>query len=109
MDDRDDKERLDRLDERLRAARARRAEPEQARSGSGGGGGTHFRVAVDLVAGIAGGVVIGVLLDRWLGTQPWLLLVFFVLGAAAGIRNVLRMAERPEGGPKADDRTPPKV
>jgi ATP synthase protein I len=33
------------------------------------------------------------LLDRWLGSSPWLLIVFFVLGAAAGIMNVIRVAK----------------
>jgi len=32
----------------------------------------------------------GWLLDRWLGTKPWLMIVFFFLGAAAGIMNVYR-------------------
>ena len=31
------------------------------------------------------------MLDRWLGTGPWLLLVFFLLGAVAGIVNVYRV------------------
>ena len=34
----------------------------------------------------------GFVLDRWLGTSPWLTLVFFMLGAAAGMRNVIRVA-----------------
>ena len=35
---------------------------------------------------------IGLLLDKWLGTTPWLLLLFFLLGSAAGIMNVFRVA-----------------
>jgi ATP synthase protein I len=31
------------------------------------------------------------MLDRWLGTWPWLFLVFFVLGSAAGVLNVYRL------------------
>jgi ATP synthase protein I len=58
-------------------------------------------VGTDLVAGIAVGVVIGWVLDRWLGTTPWLLLVFFVLGSAAGITNVMRTAMRIESDAKA--------
>ncbi len=37
------------------------------------------------------GVAIGIGLDRWLGTTPWLMVVFIVLGAAAGILNVVRV------------------
>jgi ATP synthase protein I len=37
------------------------------------------------------GVAIGFFLDRWLGTWPWLFLVFFVLGSVAGVLNVYRL------------------
>ena len=79
------------LDQRLNAARrrARPAKPEK----STGELGAAMRIAVDLVAGIAVGVFVGWLLDRWLGTGPWLLILFFVLGSAAGIRNVFKTAE----------------
>ena len=64
--------------------------------GKAGGFGAAIRVAVDLVAGVAVGVGIGWVLDRWLGTSPWLLVVFFVLGSAAGIMNVMRTARQLE-------------
>ena len=47
------------------------------------------------------------LLDRWLGTTPFLLIVFFFLGAAAGMLNVYRTATRQGmavGYSKGDDR-----
>lgn len=82
------------LDRRLKDAQAR-AHPavEEKRTGELG---MAMRVAVDLVAGLAVGTVIGWALDRWLGTGPWLLILFFVLGAAAGIRNVFRTAQKLE-------------
>ena len=52
--------------------------------------GFAFRIGVELVAGLLVGAGIGWLLDRWLGTSPFLLLLFFFLGAAAGILNVFR-------------------
>ena len=51
-----------------------------------------FRVGVELVSALAIGVAIGWLLDQWLDTRPWLMLVFIFLGGAAGILNVYRMA-----------------
>ena len=54
--------------------------------------GLAFRVAVELVSAVAVGVGIGWLLDQWLGTRPWLMLLFIVLGFAAGILNVYRQA-----------------
>lgn len=42
-------------------------------------------------ASIAVGVAIGYFLDRWLDTQPYLLIVFTLYGIAAGFRNLLRI------------------
>jgi ATP synthase protein I len=52
--------------------------------------GMGFRIGVDLVAALGVGVGIGYVLDRWLGTAPWLLIGFFFLGSAAGVLNVFR-------------------
>jgi ATP synthase protein I len=37
------------------------------------------------------GTGLGVLLDRWLGTRPWLTLVLMFFGIVAGFYNVVRM------------------
>jgi len=42
--------------------------------------------------GVLVGAVIGWLLDRWLGISPWGLIVFLLLGFAAGVLNVMRAA-----------------
>jgi ATP synthase protein I len=80
------------LDARLREAKAKR----DGRSGAdqeakGGGLAFAVRIGVDLVAALVVGVGIGILLDRWLDTSPWFLLLFFLLGAAAGMMNVYRV------------------
>ncbi len=80
------------LDARLKAAKAR--QQPATRAPASGGMGAAMRVAIDLVAGIAVGAAIGLGLDRWLGTEPWLLILFFILGAAAGFVNVYRTAQR---------------
>ena len=64
-----------------------------------------MRVGVDLVSGIVVGVLIGLALDRWLDTGPWLMLLFFVLGSAAGISNVMRTARKMESESAAQRRT----
>ena len=54
--------------------------------------GVAMRLGVELVSALAIGVGIGLLLDYWLGTKPWLMLLFFMLGSAAGLMNVYRAA-----------------
>lgn len=54
--------------------------------------GIAFRFATELGAALFVGAGLGWLLDRFLHTSPIFLIVLFVLGAAAGIRNVMRAA-----------------
>ncbi len=80
---------------RLRQAQAKQAKrigPEDGtgRPAAGSGLGFALRIATELVAGIAVGVGIGLGLDYWFGTKPWLMIVFFFLGAGAGMLNVYR-------------------
>ncbi len=82
------------LDARVREAQSRQAgakprEPAQAAGASALG--FAWRVGLELVSALVVGVAIGYLLDRWLGTKPWLLILFFVLGSAAGLLNVFRL------------------
>jgi ATP synthase protein I len=51
-----------------------------------------FRLSTELVAGVLMGAAIGWLLDRWLGISPWGMIVFLLLGFAAGVLNVMRAA-----------------
>ncbi len=56
--------------------------------------GVGIKVGVDLVAGVGVGAGIGWGLDFWLGTKPWLLVLFFILGFVAGLLNVIRTANQ---------------
>ncbi len=51
-------------------------------------------VGISFVLAIVIGFACGYYLDKWLGTGPWLLLVFTVFGLVAGIMNVYRTAGR---------------
>ena len=49
-------------------------------------------VGLAFVLAIVIGAWFGILMDRWLGTSPWMFLLFFVLGFAGGALNVYRTA-----------------
>ena len=78
------------FDARLKRAQesdpGRRPEPEQQQLRWGGG----LQVGVELFAGVLGGLLLGYGLDTWLGTRPLFLIVFFLLGAVAGMLNAYR-------------------
>ncbi len=89
------RQRLDALGEELAGARARHGQaPVPEPQGHGAALGQALRLGVELVAGVAVGGFIGWALDRFLGTAPFLMVVFLGLGAAAGILNVVRTAKR---------------
>ena len=56
--------------------------------------GFAFKLGTELVASVAVGTIIGFILDTWFDTKPWLIIIFFFLGSAAGMLNVIRTAKR---------------
>ena len=56
--------------------------------------GLAYASAFSLFAAVVAGLFVGWLLDRWLGTQPWLLVVGLVLGAAAGFYELIRTSSK---------------
>ncbi len=89
----DGDQRLTSLDERLEvleaseAARTGRDRPKadpNTRMGN--------RVIADLIGGIAGGMLVGWLIDRIFGTGPWGFLIFLFLGIVVAFRNIFRLA-----------------
>jgi ATP synthase protein I len=90
--------RLQRLNEGLGQARdqARNGHSSDSsgaqRAAPASGYAKGLRLSSELVAGVLVGAGIGWLLDRWLGISPWGLIVFLLLGFAAGILNVMRSA-----------------
>ena len=63
-------------------------------SGKGSFMGFAFKLGTELVAAVAVGTIIGFILDSWFGTKPWLMIIFFFLGSAAGMLNVIRAAKK---------------
>jgi ATP synthase protein I len=95
---------------------ARRPAGRGAEQGSARGGvagyGQAFRLSSEFIAGIAVGAGLGWAIDSFLGTSPWGLIIFLLLGFCAGVLNVLRSAgmvaeaglKAPEKGDRRTDR-----
>jgi ATP synthase protein I len=83
----------DNLDQRIAEARA----TEKARVGGVApnpkGYNQGSRVLAELIGVPAGAALIGWVLDRWLGTSPWILLGLLVLGVIAAFRNIIRISK----------------
>jgi ATP synthase protein I len=56
--------------------------------------GLAYAAAFSLFASVVSGLLAGWLLDRWLGTNPWLLVAGIVLGAAAGFYEFIRITSK---------------
>ena len=93
MRDNDEGSSLDDLGSRLK--RARGVHPDETHPLAPQSGlGTALRLAAEMISALLVGGGIGWFLDRWLDTKPWLLLVFLLLGAIAGMLNAYRAAMR---------------
>ena len=84
---------LDDIEQRLNKARPHPVEEKEGIAGRQKAMGMAFRVSVELVSALAVSVGIGWLIDSWLGTGPWAMVVMFFFGAAAGMLNVYRTVE----------------
>jgi ATP synthase protein I len=80
------------LGKQLGEARSQYAEGEPPKDSAVRARGMAYglRMASELVGAVLVGGLIGYFLDQWLGSWPWMFLVFFMLGFAAGVLNVIR-------------------
>ena len=56
--------------------------------------GKYSALGLEMALSVVIGMAIGYYLDRWLGTGPWLTVVWIGLGFAAGVRSLYRAAVR---------------
>lgn len=99
-----DPDRLKKLDGRI--ARARKAqEPEPPRENVVTDASMAWRMVIELTVGIIVGFGIGFGLDSLLGTIPIFLVLFTLLGFAAGVRTMLRSVQeiQKENAARAED------
>ena len=55
-----------------------------------------FKISTELIAALIVGVGIGLIVDNYLGTKPFGLIIFFILGSFAGFLNIYRVMRRIE-------------
>lgn len=60
-------------------------------------------VGIHLVSATFVGLAIGYYLDKWLGTRPWFIIIFLILGIITGFRDLVRMAMSPDNDKKEND------
>ncbi len=106
MTDPDQDERLARLEARIEKFKAKDApKPHQEEPYSQAQ--LAWRMVIELVAGLGIGFAMGYGLDSLFGTLPVFLVVFTLLGLAAGIKTMLRSAKELQrqgpDGPAEDD------
>jgi ATP synthase protein I len=90
-----DDARLDSLDERIRQAKADEAvRTGQARKPADRNEQLGNRVLSYLIGGLAGGALIGWVLDKLFGTSPLLLISLLILGTVGGFWNIIKISTR---------------
>ena len=101
-------ERLGRLSEALDQAREKSAPTKSQRTSSVRGYGQAMRLSSEFIAGILVGAALGWAVDQLFGISPWGLIVFLILGFAAGVLNLLRAAKMVDDPAVRLDKKPPQ-
>lgn len=100
--DDDQKQRMAQLEEKLAAAR-KAQEPKPRADEHYSMANLAWRMVIELVAGLAIGFGIGYGLDLLFGTLPIFMVLFILLGLAAGVKTMLRSAQEIQDKKLADE------
>lgn len=99
-------ERRDRLNRMLEGQRKAEEAEQRVKKSDSSGYGQAMKLSSEFISGIVVGGGLGWFVDQWLGTTPFGLIVFLLIGFAAGVLNVMRAAGRiaePEQRVKRDN------
>ncbi|GAB5448567.1 AtpZ/AtpI family protein [Gymnodinialimonas sp.] len=100
-----DEDRMKALEARIAAAKSR-ASPERSKvEEHHSQAQLAWRMVIELVAGLGIGFGIGYGLDTLLGTTPWLMVVFVILGLIAGVKTMIRSANELQRDALAREKT----
>lgn len=79
----------DDLEKRIADAKAKQRSGYTHTAAEGRAETRGWAVGIEFVGAVLVGAMIGLLLDKWLNTAPWLMIVFLVLGFGAGLRRAM--------------------
>ncbi|WP_027257259.1 MULTISPECIES: AtpZ/AtpI family protein [Leisingera] len=102
MTDDDQKQRMAQLEEKLAAAR-KAQQPKPRADEHYSMANQAWRMVIELVAGLGIGFGIGYGLDLLFGTLPIFMVLFIMLGLAAGVKTMLRTAQEIQEQKLADE------
>ena len=88
------KDKLNELKKRIDTAKSIETPPSKKSKESGAGFG--FKISTEIIAALVVGVGIGLIVDKYLDSKPFGLIIFFIFGAIAGFLNVYRVMRRIE-------------
>ena len=88
------KNKLENLKKKIQYYEGNKTEESQNTKNSGAGFG--FKISTEIVAALIVGVGIGLVVDNYFETSPFGLIIFFILGAFAGLLNIYRVMRRIE-------------
>ena len=89
-----DEDKLKVLKNRIETAKSSNNSSTKKNKESGAGFG--FKISTEIIAALVVGVGIGLIVDKYLGTKPFGLIIFFIFGALAGFLNIYRVMRRIE-------------
>ncbi|WNO54654.1 AtpZ/AtpI family protein [Stakelama saccharophila] len=84
----------DDLEKRIAEAKAKQRHGRTHTAAEGNAETRGWAVGIEFVGAVIVGAVIGLLLDKWLNTAPWLMIVFLALGFAAGLRRAFTTSKQ---------------
>lgn len=99
-------ERRAQLNRKLEDQRAVEQKAARKSESNSSGYAQAMKLSSEFIAGVLVGAGIGWVADQWLGTTPFGLIIFLLLGFAAGVLNVLRSTgavEQPQVGLRRDE------
>ncbi|SNR65708.1 AtpZ/AtpI family protein [Puniceibacterium sediminis] len=102
MSDPDPTRQMADLEARIAAAKAARAPGKSHQEHHHSQAQLAWRMVIEMVAGLGIGFGIGYGLDVLLGTLPWMMMLFTLLGLVAGIKTMMRSAAEIQSKQMAD-------